>query len=89
MDAELSHCLHGISISKTVRYHFWPGLIPPIINWGTYLLTFVMDEPQPQVMVGLSLVVRGGLLLKETAHTQTVTRCLGYEKDRAIGPSLF
>jgi hypothetical protein len=20
--------------SKTVCHHFWPGLIPPIINWG-------------------------------------------------------
>jgi hypothetical protein len=27
---EPSHWLHEISISKTVRHHFWPGLIPPL-----------------------------------------------------------
>jgi len=27
--AEPSHWLDEISISKTVRHHFWPGLIPP------------------------------------------------------------
>jgi hypothetical protein len=29
--AEPSHWLHEISISKIIRHHFWPGLIPPII----------------------------------------------------------
>ncbi len=28
--SEPSHWLHEISISKTVRHHFWPGLIPPL-----------------------------------------------------------
>ncbi len=31
MHAEPSHWLHEISISKTVRHHFWPGLILPQI----------------------------------------------------------
>jgi hypothetical protein len=38
--AEPSHWLHEISISKTVHHHFWPGLIPPIINRG-YLFYFI------------------------------------------------
>jgi hypothetical protein len=29
-DPELSHWLHEISISKTVCYHFQPGLLPPL-----------------------------------------------------------
>jgi hypothetical protein len=28
--AEPSHWLHEISISKTVRHHFWPGPIPAL-----------------------------------------------------------
>jgi hypothetical protein len=30
MHAEPSHWLHKISISKTIRHHFWPGLIPTL-----------------------------------------------------------
>jgi hypothetical protein len=30
LHAEPSDWLHEISISKTVRHHFWPGLIPPL-----------------------------------------------------------
>jgi hypothetical protein len=36
--AEPSHWQHEISISKTVCHHFWPWLIPPIINWGFLFL---------------------------------------------------
>jgi len=38
VQAEPSHWLHEISISKTVRHHIWPGLIPPLWTRGTYFI---------------------------------------------------
>jgi hypothetical protein len=32
--AEPSHWLHEISIFKTVRHHFWAGLMAGSVNWG-------------------------------------------------------
>jgi transcriptional regulator of acetoin/glycerol metabolism len=32
--AEPSHCLHELSISKTVGHQFWPGLMARAEIWG-------------------------------------------------------
>jgi len=30
LSLSIEHWVHEISISKTVRHYFWPGLIPPL-----------------------------------------------------------
>jgi hypothetical protein len=36
--------------SKTVRHHFWPGLIPPLWTGGTYLLWAVPFRKPPLIL---------------------------------------
>jgi len=48
--AEPSHWLHEISVSKTVRHQFWPGLLPPLLTGGTYFIILSLGLSYPYLI---------------------------------------
>jgi hypothetical protein len=67
VSAEPFHWLHEISLSKTVRHHLSPGLIPIPKSWGTFPsvtspihLSYSLDEVPPKFnFVGLAYQGKG------------------------------
>ncbi len=71
MHAEPSHWLHEISISKTVRHHFWHGLTPHY-KLGVHIYSETSLNPVPNAQVCVYLTLHITKLQLQTTFPKTL-----------------